>query len=188
MSDAPEPADAVNPAERVRAVLEERARALARVPEEEQADGALLVLGFTVGQQQYAVEAVLVREVVRRPIVSRVPGGPESFLGLTSVRGELIPVADLRRLLGAPQHGTADTLVVLDGIRPPLGILVDELGDLVSLPPAAVTPLPDEGAGSAGPLFVGVASGALVIGGPALLSDPRLFTTHDRSPDDTDGR
>ena len=85
------------------------------------------VLVFRVADCSFALEASRVAEVVRRPPVTRVPYAPQSLTGVASLRGEVIPVVALGRLLGlegaAPESGR---LIVLEGAQP-LGLAVDEV-------------------------------------------------------------
>ncbi len=88
----------MNP-DQVRQVLEERARALARPPED-QADGdALELVVLAVGAERYGVDVRQVREV--RPLagLAPVPGTPACWVGLVNLRGSLCPVLSLRRYL-----------------------------------------------------------------------------------------
>lgn len=169
----------------VHAVLVERARALARSPEADDGEDALVVVGFTIGDQRYGVEAKWVREVVRRPVVARVPWAPPALVGVTSVRGEVLTVADLGRLLGATGTGAATAALVLEGAGPPVVLLVDEVHDLASIPAGTVVPPPDNGAAPATRLVVSVSAEAIFVDGHALLTDPRLFSSDDRSADAT---
>lgn len=170
----------------VHGVLIERARALAGAPEEDESEGDLLVLGFAIGDQRYAVEAIWVREVVRAPVVSRVPWAPQAVVGVINVRGEVLAVADLGRLLGATATGAATSVVILQGAGPPVALFVDDVDDLDSIPAGSVIRPPDDGAGAATPLALFVSADAVVIDGHAVLTDPRLFSSDDRSIHATD--
>ena len=166
--------------EHARQVLDERARALARPVEEESAAAVVEVLTFTLGRRSYGVESRHVREVVRGTDLFRVAGAPTAVLGVVNVRGQILPVADLRRLLGAPSpEAVGGRLVVLDGTGPPVVLLVDEVHDLVSVPAADLVP-PGPEAGPAAGLLLGITPQLLVLDGDALLSDPRLESDPDR--------
>lgn len=64
-----------------------------------------------------------VAEVIRTPRLTRLPGGPPSLLGLTHLRGRVLPVVSLGRLLGG-EIGAPDRVVVLRR-EPVLGLAVD---------------------------------------------------------------
>src|ERR1700722_9088951 len=82
----------------------------------------------------YAVPARQVSEVIRMRPLARVPQAPKSLLGLANLRGNVIPVAGMRALLGVGEIGsTANSrLIVLDGSTP-VALAVDEIAALVAV-------------------------------------------------------
>jgi len=80
-----------------------------------------------LGDGRFAAELDAVAEVGRVPSVTRIPGSPAWLAGVANWRGRLLPVLDLRSLLGAPQTrlGNAARLVVLSVEGISAGIVVD---------------------------------------------------------------
>ena len=80
-----------------------------------------------LGDGRFAAQLDAVAEVGRVPSVTRIPGAPGWLAGVANWRGRLLPVLDLRLLLGAPDTrlGNAARLLVLslDGMS--AGIIVD---------------------------------------------------------------
>jgi twitching motility protein PilI len=70
-----------------------------------------------------------VREVMRVPPVTRVPGARPWVRGLANVRGQLLPLTDLRQWLrGTPAAPTRSARVLaVDHRRIPAGLIVDEV-------------------------------------------------------------
>jgi purine-binding chemotaxis protein CheW len=97
----------VNP-DQVRQTLEERARALARPPQDQAAGDTVELVVLAVGDERYGVDVRLVREV--RPLagLAPVPGTPSCWAGLVNLRGSLCPVLSLRRYLRAGGDPDAD--------------------------------------------------------------------------------
>ena len=83
-------------------------------------------LTFHVGGQLYALRSEDVLEVIRLPAVARVPQGPPALLGIGNLRGAVLPIADLSRLLGksAASDRSGARAIVLD-VGAPIAILVD---------------------------------------------------------------
>ena len=80
-----------------------------------------------LGAGRFAADLDAVAEVGRLPAVTRVPGAPAWLAGVANWRGRLLPVLDLRTLLGAesgPMGGSA-RLVVLTADAVSAGIIVD---------------------------------------------------------------
>ncbi|MBW3558088.1 MAG: chemotaxis protein CheW [Actinobacteria bacterium] len=182
MTAAVEPAAPEESGGNVTAVLEQRARALARVPEQERTEEIVTVLVFTVGERRYAVDVAYVREVVADPRVSRVPWAPPAVAGVVNVRGEILTVAHLGQLLGDSTPGPGGAVVVLVGAAPPLGLLADAVDDLADLAPGALAAAAADATAPGNDLVVGITRDLLVLDANALLTDPRMNTT-DRSAD-----
>lgn len=88
-------------------------------------------LTFRSAGRLYAVIADKVSEVVRMSPLARVPQAPKSLLGLTNLRGTVVPVAGVRSLLGRSEIAVSDRsrLVVLGGATP-VALAVDEVASL----------------------------------------------------------
>jgi purine-binding chemotaxis protein CheW len=91
-------------------------------------------LTIRVGDRRYALPAGLVHEIVHVPSMTRVPQSPPALLGIANLRGTVLPVASLRRLLAmtdAPQPPGARA-VVLD-VGSPVAVVVDAVDALVTV-------------------------------------------------------
>jgi purine-binding chemotaxis protein CheW len=170
--------------DQVRRVLEERARALARPPED-QADGDTLELVvLAVGAERYGVDVRLVREV--RPLagLAPVPGTPACWAGLVNLRGSLCPVLSLRRYLGAGDDPDPDpeghgVLVVVTAPFP-AALLVDAAAEVRRCAPGELRPAPGAATDRAHAAVQAVTPDLLQVLDPgALLADPTLVVGRD---------
>jgi purine-binding chemotaxis protein CheW len=97
-----------------------------------------------LGSGRFAADLDGVAEVGRVPAVTRIPGSPGWLTGVANWRGRLLPVLDLRPLLGAEAapSGPSSRLLVLGGEGVNVGVVVDAvegtgpLGIVEDLPPA----------------------------------------------------
>ncbi len=124
-------------------------------------DDTRRLLVFRLAGAEYAVPMGIVREVVR-PVPTRpVPGSPSYVLGVMSLGGRIVPVVDLRARFGiggiAPRE--AVVLIVTLG-EAPVGILVDEVQELLPLDATRAGPAP-------------LADGAVVFSGSVRTEDGR---------------
>ncbi|MFY3746429.1 chemotaxis protein CheW [Anaeromyxobacter sp. Red801] len=109
-------------------------------------------LTFTLDGEHYAVEIERVREVLEFTGVNKVPRTPDFLRGMINLRGDIVPVVDLRLKLGlSPTERTIDTCVVItevtaDGEPLVLGALADSVQEVIELDPAAIAPPPRMGA------------------------------------------
>ena len=170
--------------ERMVQVLQERARLLAQVPVQTLQDtDTLEVALISLGKERYALESTWVREVVRRPEHTPLPAAPAHLVGVINLRGQILPLFDLRALfgLGSIEPTDKERVLVLGQERPEFGILVDEVFEVTRLRSDDVLPVPDAVAGTVRAFLKGVTAVALlVLDGAALLKDARLFLTSDR--------
>jgi purine-binding chemotaxis protein CheW len=166
---------------RARALLETRARELARpLPQAARPGDLLNVTVFSLAGERYAIETGLVREIVRFADFTPVPGAADFLVGVTNLRGEILPVIDLRRFFDLPDRGLTDQsrVVVLGHQARDLGVLADVTYDIVDLRSDQVLDPP--AAASIGRDYIrGVTRDALVVlDGDRLLRDPRLIIDH----------
>lgn len=159
--------------ERARALLEDRARRLARPPASRMIPRALFeCLTFARGRERYALETRFVMEVARTGDVAPLPGAPGFTVGVVNHRGAILPLADLRRLLGGgePRGSEPSHMVVAGKVRPEIGVLADEVQEIVHI---GIEELTGQGGDS---LVRGVTrDGLVMLDGPRFLGDPRLF-------------
>ncbi|HEX9581034.1 MAG TPA: chemotaxis protein CheW [Gemmatimonadales bacterium] len=131
--------------EQARQLLEDRARALARAPDPVRTGDTIELVTFAVADEVYGIESAYVLEVFRLVDLSPLPGAEPPVSGLTTWRGELLAILDLRRVLGLPTTPLHDLnrVVVLGAERAAFGLLADEVRGLVSRPAAEVRALPE---------------------------------------------
>ncbi len=96
-------------------------------------------LTFFVGEDQFAATAADISEVFRRPRITRVPHGPPSLLGIAGLRGAPAPVISLARLLGQDDRVTDRSRLLLLAREQTIGLAVDRVGGMVSLPADAAS-------------------------------------------------
>ncbi len=87
--------------EQLEAVWRERANRLSRrLDDGTPADNSALVIVLGIGRERYGVDLSDVAEVLAPVKPTPVPGAPAVFAGVINHHGEILPVIDLRRLLG----------------------------------------------------------------------------------------
>ena len=183
-AEATEAAERLSP-ERARAVLDERARALARVPPAPpRAAEVLEIATFALANERYAVETRFVREVVRLAEFTPLPGAPPFLIGVMNLRGEILALIDLRTLFGlpareasaSPAEGGGSRVLVLGNERAEFGVLADAAHEVAALRVDEIHEAPDVTSGAGRDFLRGVTADALIVlDGAALLQDGRLF-------------
>jgi purine-binding chemotaxis protein CheW len=165
--------------EQVRQVLDDRATALACVPTAAiDAASTFEVLTFQLGQERYSIHTHLVREVLREPAATPVPGTPSFVLGIANLRGEMLAIIDLAEFfaLHLQRREGLRWLIVVGVERAEFGIVCDEVSDVLKLRNDSLHLPPNSLAADCRELVTGVTSDALIVlDGEVLLSDPRLY-------------
>jgi twitching motility protein PilI len=111
--------------------LEKRSRAVtaANVPEAS-AGREWVGVAFRMGGETFLVAREETREVLGYPAaVTRIPGAKSWVKGLANIRGQLLPMLDLRQFLGsgATASGRNTRIVVVNHREIPAGLMVDEV-------------------------------------------------------------
>lgn len=122
--------------EEERKILKARAELLAReekiLADEEQIE----FIEFLLAYEQYGLESRYVREVYSLKELTPLPCTPPFVLGIINVRGQILPVIDLKKLFDLPQRGLTDlnkVIIVQEGVME-LGILADAVTGIRSIP------------------------------------------------------
>jgi purine-binding chemotaxis protein CheW len=108
-------------------------------------------LTFKLDQELYAVDIAKVREVLEFTAVTKVPRTPDFMRGVINLRGNVVPVVDMRLKLGLTQtERTVNTCVVItevdvDGEKTVLGALADSVQEVIELDAAQIVPPPRMG-------------------------------------------
>ncbi len=107
----------------------------------EQAEEHVVV--FRLGREHYAIDIGLVQEIIRMQPVSVIPEADYRLEGVTSFRGHVIPVLDMRRVCGVPaDEETAESrmIVVSATADRVYGLIVDAVSEVLRIPGADVEP------------------------------------------------
>jgi purine-binding chemotaxis protein CheW len=172
--------DALQPSpERARRILEERACDLARpLVDPYSARKTTDVINFALDGERYCIETRCVREVRRFDGVTALPGVPDFLAGATNLRGEILPLIDIRRFLELPSKGHAipSHVIVCGDVRAEFGIIADAVYDVSPLAIDELAPDPIGNSKNSRDFILGIAGHAtVVLNGVTLLTDRRLF-------------
>jgi purine-binding chemotaxis protein CheW len=94
------------------------------------------MLTFALDNVSYGVNVHQVREVKNFEGVTPVPYAPEYVKGVTNLRGEVIPVIDLRKRFGmTARNGSEDNgIMIIVQDKHPIGVMVDSVMEVLTLP------------------------------------------------------
>ena len=119
----------------------------------------LQMINFTLGGDEYAVEIQKVREVINFRELTPLPKAPSFVKGIINLRGEVIPVIDLREKLGLAHeaYSALTNVIIVEIGRKAVGVVVDDVRHVIRLAPGEVAPSPPFIGGLSGKYVSGVA-------------------------------
>lgn len=105
---------------------------------------ALQLVSFAIGNEQYGVNIMAVREIKGWTDITPLPGQAQYVRGVLNLRGSIVPIMDLRCRFGQGQtQATPLHIVIIVQIgEKPMGLLADRVLDIVSLEPSDIRPIP----------------------------------------------
>lgn len=103
------------------------------------------LVGFIVGEEEYAIPILNIQEIIKPIEYTRVPSTPTYVLGAFNLRGNVIPLIDLRMKFNLPsQNQNAETryIVMKDGDNI-AGFVIDKLTEAIRLTDKQIEPAPE---------------------------------------------
>lgn len=105
------------------------------------------LLTFQLAHEEFAFRVSDIEEILRLQPITQVPKIPDYVLGLTSLRGKIIPVVDLKKRLSIRGDDSAvearrKKILILKGARGLFGVLIDKVKGVIHMSPEAITEPP----------------------------------------------
>lgn len=125
-----------------------------------QAHGPRECLSFRIGAEDYGIDILQVQEVRSYEAPTRIAQTQPHVLGVLNLRGEIVPVIDMRLQLGLAQANFDDStvVIVLKVAGRVFGLVVDGVSDVIGLAPEQLRPVPGIGRGIAADLLLAIAT------------------------------
>ena len=102
-------------------------------------------LTFRLGAEEYALDILKVQEIRNYETATGIANTPRHVRGVVNLRGVIVPIVDLRMLLGLPQaeYTPFTVVIVLNLGRRTVGVVVDAVYDVTELSAAQIRPAPN---------------------------------------------
>ncbi len=110
-----------------------------------QLDDVVQLVGFVIGDEEYAVPILSIQEIIKPFPWTRVPQVPKYVLGVFNLRGSVIPLIDLRTKFGLPTKKQNDEtrFIVMRHGDDVAGFVIDRLTMAIRIKKENVGPPPD---------------------------------------------
>ncbi len=122
---------------------------------------------FNVENEEFGVEILKVKEIIRMIEITKVPKAPDFVEGVINLRGKVIPVINFRKKINmASKEDSKETRIIVSSINGKIiGFIVDSVSEVLRLPVSAIEPPP--------PMIAGIESE--YINGVGKLEDRLLI-------------
>ena len=101
-------------------------------------------IAFRLYKELYAFEIDQVQEIIKFITVTRVPRSPSSIQGVINLRGNIVPVMDLRRRLGLQVSDMTESSRIIVAVKEGIvsGFIVDEVTEVITIPDEQIEAAP----------------------------------------------
>ena len=93
---------------------------------------------FKIGDEIFGIGIDRVVEILKVQKIFTIPGLPEFLSGVMSVRGNIVPVMDLRRRFGIKPAGNKERIIIVRYGQEKISFLVDDIKEILSLTPEEI--------------------------------------------------
>jgi purine-binding chemotaxis protein CheW len=122
--------------------------AIAKVaPSTDSAEDVLQMVGFGVAEELFGVDILMVQEIIKDVTITPIPDSPDFIQGVVNLRGNIIPIIDLRKRLRLPEKASKERrdvwILILDIGGRVTGFVVDYVTRVVKVAANNIRPAPD---------------------------------------------
>lgn len=105
----------------------------------DQGTDSVQYLTFMLADEEYGIDILKVQEIKGWETATAIPNAPDFILGVTNLRGKVIPIVDLRKLFKLPEieYGKATVVIVVrvgyEGHSRTIGMVVDAVSEVYNI-------------------------------------------------------
>ena len=106
--------------------------------------GLIQLVTFSIGDEEFGVDILRVQEIIRMMDITKVPKAPDFVEGVINLRGNVIPIIDLRKRFGmeARERDKHTRTIVIEINNMIVGFIVDAVSEVLRIPSDTVEPPP----------------------------------------------
>ena len=107
------------------------------------------LVSFRIGNEEFGVDILMVQEIIRLTTITPIPNASRAILGMINLRGNIIPIVDLRWYLRLNEGGDAGTqdrkarILIIELGSHVTGFVVDAVSEVIKVPVGNIEPTPD---------------------------------------------
>jgi len=114
-------------------------------PQDKNREEIVQLVGFVVGEEEFAVPILSIQEIIKPIEWTRVPFVPDYVLGVFNLRGNVLPLIDLRKKFNAPSDDIDENtrFIVMKIKGEDVACVIDRLTSAIRIPKKDILPPPD---------------------------------------------
>lgn len=106
--------------------------------------GVIQLVSFELEKEEYGVDVLAVREIIRLPSVTKMPNTPPYVEGIINLRGTVVPIISLRRRFGLSdaEADRRSRILVMEANGTQTGFVVDAVAEVIRISASEIQPPP----------------------------------------------
>ena len=168
----------------IRDLLRMRAIAMAQEPEQNNdASMTVQLITFILAGENYGIESAYVREVFPLKDFTPLAGVASYILGVVNIRGQILPVVDLKKFFNLPEKGIGELnkVIIIHNDQMEFGILTDIVQGTQTIDIEEIKNIPSTISGIGEAYLKGVTKeNLIVLNAGKLLSDKSIIINHEQ--------
>jgi purine-binding chemotaxis protein CheW len=114
------------------------------------------LVSFHLDNEEYGVEVLKVREIIRMVNITSMPNTPHYVEGIINLRGKVIPIISMRKRFGLMEmeHSSQTRVIIMDVSGELLGFTVDAVSEVIRVSASEIQPSPSVAGGGIGQEFI----------------------------------
>jgi purine-binding chemotaxis protein CheW len=119
-------------------------------------DELIQLVSFMLSDEEYGIEVLKVREIIRMPGITKMPNTPHYVEGIINLRGKVIPIISMRKRLGLPEsdYDSHTRIMVMDVVGGLTGFIVDAVSEVIRIHSSEIQPPPTMVSGNVDQEFI----------------------------------
>jgi chemotaxis protein CheZ len=97
-------------------------------------------IGFLMDGCEYTIPIIKVQEIINMPAVTKLPQASDYLDGVTNLRGRVIPIINLKKMIGLPCEKVGEKVIVISSGKMTFGVIVDGITGVISIDEDKIEP------------------------------------------------
>jgi purine-binding chemotaxis protein CheW len=130
--------------------------AVVKIDEAGKHDELIQLVSFMLDSEEYGVEVLKVREIIRMPTITKMPNAAEHVEGIINLRGKVIPIISMRKRFGGleSENDNQTRIMIMDVASGMTGFIVDGVSEVIRIRSSEIQPPPSMVSGGIGQEFI----------------------------------